>query len=100
MASFNTEYFECECGCLMHNVRIVWFQDEWMKKHNCEKELYIDIHLNHYLPWYKRIYHAILYIFKSEKCKPYDCVTLSYEEANRLKNFIGNITESGEINES
>lgn len=86
-----TKYFECVCSCYLHNIRLVWFQDDWMKEHNEEKELYIDIMLNHYQPFWKRIWIAIQYIFKKESCRPYDCVTLSYDEAIKLKDFIGEL---------
>ena len=90
----NTKYFDCECGCYMHNMRVVWFQDEWMKESNIEKELYIDLMLNQYHPWYKRIWIAFLYVFNKERYRPYDCVTLSYDKAMELKEFLGDITDA------
>lgn len=46
-----TKYFECDCCNPMHILRIAWFEDEWMKEHNCEKELYITVLLNKAHPW-------------------------------------------------
>ena len=85
---FNTKWFECDCGSYMHNLRIVWFQDEWMKERNFDKELYIDIHLNHYQPFWKRCWIALRYIFKKEVVGAYDCVTLDYKTAIELKDFL------------
>jgi len=97
MNYFKTKYFECDCGSYMHNLRVVWFQDEWMKENNCEKELYVDIHLNHYLPWYKRVWTALRYIFKKEVVGAYDCVVLDYKTAKELRDFLDSMIEVSDM---
>lgn len=91
MPNWETEYFECDCGCYMHNIRLAWFQDEWMKEHNVDRELYIDIGLRHYLSFWKRLKVAFMYLFKKEKCGSYDCVVLDNKEAVRLKDYLSNL---------
>lgn len=64
------EYFECVCTSNEHTLRISYFDGEDFD------ELYVSIHLNPIWPWYKRVYHAIRYIFG------YHCKYGHFEEAS------------------
>ncbi len=51
-----TYYFECACGSPEDTIRFTLDKELGM--------IYCDFYLNHYIPWYKRIWIAIKYIFK------------------------------------
>tara|TARA_R110000824_G_scaffold280251_2_gene468390 strand:+ start:885 stop:1169 length:285 start_codon:yes stop_codon:yes gene_type:complete len=53
------EYFECSCGTVSHVFRLV--------KDKQENVIYLDINLNHYKSWYKRILPALRYLVGRER---------------------------------
>lgn len=54
-----TIYLECGCGGFGHLARIAYFEDDL-------EYAYLNMQLNHYLPWYKRIWYAINYVIGRE----------------------------------
>lgn len=81
-----TKYVECECQSFDHIARWVWFESDhhpW-----ADDELYLDYNLNHYLPWWKRIWVALTYICKEEYIGRYDCLILNREKAVELRDFL------------
>ena len=54
-----THYIECDCGGFGHLARISYFEDD-------KEYAYLNMQLNHYLPWYKRMWYAINYVFGRE----------------------------------
>lgn len=80
MSNFvNHELFVCNCNDISHQfVLSTWnFNDG-------SPELEISIKLNHYLPWYKRIFVAFKYLFKLDRGE-YNVVLLNNEDLNRLQ---------------
>lgn len=54
-----TKYVECHCTFPEHLCRFS-FDDEHF--------IYLDVNLSTYLPWWRRIWEAIKYIFGSQRC--------------------------------
>lgn len=54
-----TLYIECDCGSFNHLTRFGYFEDD-------NEFVYLNTQLNHYLPWYKRLWIAINYLFARE----------------------------------
>jgi hypothetical protein len=90
-------YLECNCLAPEHLLRFYWWEDE--DRDNPEwGYLCVETNLSHYLPWYKRIWHAIKYIFGSP-CGWGE--TLIYKEnAKELKSIIEDYLKEGEYNEN
>lgn len=53
-------YFECQCASFNHIFKIVHDQKD--------NSVWLETHLNHYLPWYKRVVAAFRFIFKMKSC--------------------------------
>jgi hypothetical protein len=71
MNNLQYTYLPCECASFI------------LDKEN--KELWLEIHLNTYLPWWKRVWSAIKYIFghKSEYGH-FDCWMMRPDDANKI----------------
>lgn len=64
------QYFTCACGTMDHTLRFVLDLDE-----NSEVRvptIYVDIRLVHYLPWYRRLWLGIKYIFGTDISDSHD----------------------------
>lgn len=77
--SMGTYFFECVAHCTEHTISFIMLKN---------KDYYPDLYLNIYLdsvPWYKRIWYAIKYIF-GYKCKygHWNCWEMKREDAVRL----------------
>jgi hypothetical protein len=70
------------CGCteLKHLFRIT--------KYGHEPEAYVTMVMNHYLPLWKRVKLAFLYVFKKAPCDGYDEVVMDKESRDKLKRFL------------
>jgi len=53
-----TYFFECACGSPEHTIRFT------LDKSDDPPMVFCDFYLDHYMPWWKRIYVAIKYILK------------------------------------
>lgn len=67
-----TEYFQCAC----HSIDCLWAINLQIDKYRpgtkeeyFEKDLYVFMQLNHWMPWYKRLYHGIRYILGMKPLK-------------------------------
>lgn len=63
-----TCYLECECGNFSHTFRLT---HDYIDNSIC-----LEVNLNHYLPWYKRVVAAVRYIFKMNRSHEHYDVTL------------------------
>lgn len=63
-------YFSCDCGEMDHTLRFVLDLDEHSEI-RCPT-IYTDIRLNHYLPWYRRVWIGIKYIFGTDIPQTHD----------------------------
>lgn len=76
-----TEIEICQCSSLEHQVIFQFDPDEGYNDF-----LYINVALNHYYPWYKRIWLGIKYMFGYE-CRfgHYDEIMLNREGVTRIR---------------
>lgn len=75
------QYFDCQCGDFNHVFRFVL--DE------VDGEVWLEININPYLPWYKRVWEAVRYVFG---CRPvyghYDVTLLREEDYHRVHDLL------------
>lgn len=71
-------YFDCQCSDFNHIFRFVLdFNDG---------EMWLEVHLNKFLPWYQRVWKAIKYIFnKEDGYGHYDVTIIKPEQLPKLK---------------
>jgi len=76
------QLFVCDCGDVSHQFIVSWYKDnvDW------NDELYIQVHLNQSMGFWKRLWHGIKYIF-GFKCRfgSFDEVLLKPKEVERLQ---------------
>lgn len=73
-------YFECRCTDFGHVFRLTLDPDDG--------DLYLDVNLDCYLPWYKRMWVAIKYVFGyHHSCASYDSTIIKYEDLPRMKDI-------------
>ncbi len=74
-------YAECQCSDFNHLIRFNLDKDDG--------EVFLDTHLNQYLPWYRRIAIAWRYIFgRIDKFGHYDCTMLKPEDTKRIMDLL------------
>lgn len=82
----NNYYFDCECSDFNHTFRFVYDQTD--------NAVWLEVRLNQYLPWYKRVWVALKYIFK---CRPayghYDTTILRHEDLGKLDDLLNRVVE-------
>lgn len=87
-----TKYVDCECISPMHVVQFIWFEEDWDKndKH-AYRYIYLHVHTNHFLPWYKRLVYAFRYVFKMERNEGYTDVVLGEDKIKEIKDFLNGL---------
>lgn len=82
MEHLQTEYFECQCFSTEHVLRFIFAVDEKAG----DPEVYTEVFLNPWEPWYKRVWKAVKYIF-GYKCRygHWDCTNLKPKDVVRLR---------------
>ena len=80
-----THYFECACGSAEHTIRFTLDIED--------KEdppmIFGDIYLDHYMPWWKRIWVAFKYVFRLPPQNSHFDSWIMYEpDAKRLRNML------------
>ena len=79
---FLHNYFECVCGTPEHMLRFTTMQQD---AHDGENEIYVEVFLNGYHAWYKRLWVALKYVLGVRQgCGAFDCTILSQDDANKL----------------
>jgi hypothetical protein len=76
------EHFHCDCHSLTHIARVTVWEDDTFPP-----EVYFDVAVNHYIPWYKRLPLAIKYLF-GIRDMDYTSVALTDESLSRLKAIV------------
>lgn len=86
------KYIECECKDASHVLRFVY---DFETDDSYPPELYAEVHLRHYRPFWKRILNAIRYVagFKS-RYGDFDCTLIGKDEATRLQNLLKEYTKA------
>lgn len=74
-------YFECQCSDYEHVFRFALDPKDG--------EVWLDVNLNHCLPWYKRVWIALRYVFKkTEAYGHYDITMLRDDDYKRLHDLL------------
>ena len=77
-------YFECACMSPEH---VIAFTLDEYDENDCE--LYLEVQLINYMPWYKRVWPAIKYLLNIEpNCGRWDTWLLNPNDANKLKDLL------------
>lgn len=77
-------YLECSCHTPEHLLKI--YVDQWDL---LEPSLVILSQLNHLMPWYKRVWYGLKYIFNSKGVYGHwEETLLSPEDGDKLVNFL------------
>lgn len=58
----NKIIIDCDCHDMEHIARLSYFKDH-------PPQVYLTVHLNTHLPWYKRLWGAFLYVINPGKCQ-------------------------------
>jgi hypothetical protein len=74
--------FECQCYSFHHTIR--------MMLSNEDGTVYLDVGLTNYLPWYKRIWVGIKYIFGKNVIdhQYHDSTHLQLEDYEKIRNLL------------
>lgn len=76
-----TEYFDCDCSDFNHVFRFVLDTDDGT--------LWLEAQLSLWLPWYRRLWHAVRYVFgKSRMYGHYDITSLQEKDFDRLRELL------------
>jgi hypothetical protein len=95
------EFFVCSCGAWQDHIVVEY--DRTNLKNFSEEEgepFYLDdlslhVQMNHFLPWYKRLARAVLYVFaKDAKWYHWSETMLTKEDAARLRDVLTEFIES------
>lgn len=73
---FECERFECECSSFNHTLRIISDKEDGT--------VWVEVPLNSYLPWWRRIIVAFKYIFLIGSSEGYDSVALEHRDFDRI----------------
>jgi hypothetical protein len=65
-------YFECQCSDFNHVIRFTFDEEDG--------EVWLDVRLNYFEPWYKRVWNAIRFVFKRPVAYGHYDVTMVREE--------------------
>ena len=78
---YNMQRFECTCSTFDHNIRFE--VDEEMG------HIAISVPLNHWLPWWKRLWLAVKYVLKqTERYGHYDTVMLNPNDYGKIRELL------------
>jgi hypothetical protein len=76
-----TTYIECQCSSLNHVVRLTLDPQDG--------ELYVEVHLNHCDPWWRRVWNALKYVFgRKVQDGHYDCTILRVEDYDVVRDML------------
>ena len=84
------QLFVCDCGDVSHQFIVSWYPDD----EDWNDELYIQVHLNQSMGFWKRLWHSIKYVF-GYKCRfgAFDEILLNKNDAKRLQAELNAFTE-------
>jgi len=70
-------YVDCQCSDFNHVIRFVLDEKDG--------ELWLEVRMNHWEPWYKRVWNAVKYVFKKDVAYGhYDVTMLRVEDLVKL----------------
>lgn len=75
----NYTYIECDCHSDEHVLRFAYDP--------VDHDVYLSVFLNHWEPWYKRVWNAVRYVFGyKSKYGHFDSTTMSHQNLLQLRN--------------
>ena len=82
-------HFDCECHSADHTIRFTVEPGETDSLGAWPPELYCEVQLRHWRPWYKRAWVAIKYIF-GYQCQygHWDCWIMKEKDAEKLEKVL------------
>lgn len=76
-----TDHFDCQCSDFNHTFRVTLDPQDG--------DVYIDVRMNYWEPWYKRVWNAVKYVFKRDVAYGhYDVTMLREEDYDRLRDIL------------
>ena len=78
------QYFECACHSSEHTIAFII--DEYDVDNGCD--LYTEVQLINWRPWYKRIWPAIKYLFNVEPVCRWDSWLMNEDDITRLQGIL------------
>lgn len=76
-----TDHFDCQCSDFNHTFRVTLDPQDG--------DVYIDVRMNYWEPWYKRIWNAVKYVFKKDTAYGhYDVTLLREEDYDRIRDIL------------
>lgn len=76
-----TDHFDCQCSDFNHTFRLTLDPQDG--------EVWLDVRLNHYDPWWKRVWNAVKYVFKRDVAYGhYDVTLLREEDYDRIRDIL------------
>jgi hypothetical protein len=76
-------YLECQCDCAQHTIRFTFDPSD------LTGEIYTEVQLNPYHPWYQRLWIALKYVFGHQsKFGAFDCTILHKEDYPKLRSLL------------
>lgn len=84
MKDLQQEPMFCECLSPEHNIRFMFMIDKDPRRN----EISVDVHMSHYLPWYRRAWMALKYTLGIETRSHYDTFMMSRVDAVRLRRLL------------
>lgn len=76
-----SDVFICKCYSPEHSFIFMYDEDD--------NELYFEVHLSNYLPFYKRVIQGFRYMFGyKSKYGNFDSVIIKPEDADKLINYL------------
>lgn len=92
------ERFECSCGNWQDFIAVTYSRMDWDEDHGESRlhdSLSFHVQMNHFLPWYKRAWRAILYVFaKDAKWYHWSETLVSHQDAIRMRDLLNEYIES------
>jgi hypothetical protein len=82
------EFFDCECHSPDHLIRVNIFQWCDPATHAADIDLEFNIQARPWLPWYRRVWVAVRYMFTGNGNEWYSSSIVKTADLDRLKNII------------
>lgn len=78
---FEQHYFDCICTDFGHTVRFIFDPKDG--------DMWLEVHINNWLPWYKRAWAALRYVFKQQRTYGhYDTTVFRPDDYARLHTLL------------
>lgn len=99
------EFFICECGAWQDHVVVEYDRTNLGLKYENDDPFFLDtltfhVQMNHFLPWYKRLMRAALYVFaKDAKWYHWSETMITNEDAIRMREILSEFIDSPHTND-